>query len=73
MYLAILALPILGSTISGFLGRKVGVTGAQLITTICVNVTAILAFFAFLEIGFNNLPVHIDLFTWIDSETLEIV
>jgi NADH-ubiquinone oxidoreductase chain 5 len=29
MYLAIIALPLLGSIVSGFFGRKVGVTGSQ--------------------------------------------
>ena len=32
MYLAIIILPLLGSIVSGFFGRKVGVSGAQLIT-----------------------------------------
>ena len=32
MYLAIITLPLLGSIVSGFFGRKVGVSGAQLIT-----------------------------------------
>ena len=31
MYLAIIVLPLLGSIVSGFFGRKVGVSGAQLI------------------------------------------
>ena len=38
MYLAIIILPLLGSIVSGFFGRKVGVSGAQLITcTMCNN------------------------------------
>ena len=32
MYLSIIILPLLGSIVSGFFGRKVGVSGAQLIT-----------------------------------------
>ncbi len=35
MYLALI-LPILGSIISGFFGRKVGVSGARIITCTCV-------------------------------------
>ena len=34
MYLAIIILPLLGSIVSGFFVRKVGVSGAQLITSI---------------------------------------
>ncbi len=39
MYLALIVLPILGSIISGFFGRKVGVSGSQLITCSCVITT----------------------------------
>jgi NADH-ubiquinone oxidoreductase chain 5 len=32
MYLTIITLPLLGSIVSGFFGRKVGVTGSHLVT-----------------------------------------
>jgi len=47
MYLAIIVLPLLGSIISGLLGRKVGVIGAQLITCSSVIITTFLAIVAF--------------------------
>lgn len=72
MYLAIITLPILGSIVSGFFGRKVGVSGAQLITCTCVIVTTILAMVAFYEVGLNNIPVSINLIRWIDSESLNV-
>jgi NADH-ubiquinone oxidoreductase chain 5 len=72
MYLALIVLPILGSIMSGFFGRKIGVSGAQLITCSCVITTTILAIFAFLEVGFNNIPVTIHLFRWIDVESLNV-
>jgi len=62
MYLAIITLPLLGSIASGFFGRKVGVSGAQLITCLCVIVTTLLAIITFFEVGFNNIPVSISLF-----------
>jgi NADH-ubiquinone oxidoreductase chain 5 len=61
MYLAIIILPILGSIVAGFFGRKVGVVGAQLITCLCVIVTTLLAIVAFFEVGLNNVPVSISL------------
>ncbi len=73
MYLAIIVLPILGSIVSGFFGRKVGVSGAQLITCICVIVTTILAIFGFFEVGLNNISVSILLFKWVDSESLNVL
>jgi NADH-ubiquinone oxidoreductase chain 5 len=62
MYLAIIVLPLLGSIVSGFFGRKVGVSGAQIITTSCVVLTTILSIVAFFEVGLNNIPVSIQLF-----------
>lgn len=73
MYLAIITLPLLGSIVAGFFGRKVGVTGAQIITSLCVILTTLLAIVAFFEVGLNNIPVSINLFKWIDSESLNVL
>jgi NADH-ubiquinone oxidoreductase chain 5 len=73
MYLAIITLPLLGSIVSGFFGRKIGVSGAQLITCTSVIVTTFLAIIAFFEVGLNNIPVSISLFRWIDSESLNVL
>jgi len=62
MYLALIILPLLGSVASGLLGRKVGVTGSQFITTSLVIITTILAIFSYFEVGLNNIPVSIHLF-----------
>ena len=51
MYLAIIILPLLGSIASGFFGRKIGVSGAQIITCTAVVLTTILAVLAFFEVG----------------------
>jgi NADH-ubiquinone oxidoreductase chain 5 len=72
MYLALIILPILGSIVSGFFGRKIGVSGARIITCTCVVITTILAIIAFLEVGLNLIPVKIELFRWIDAESLNI-
>ena len=73
MYLSIIILPLLGSIISGFFGRKVGVSGSQLITCSCVIATTVLSLVAFYEVGLNNIPVSIELFRWIDSESLNVL
>ena len=72
MYLAIIILPLLGSIASGFFGRKTGVSGAQIITCTAVVTTTILAVLAFFEVGLNNIPVSIEVFRWIDSESLNV-
>ena len=73
MYLAIITLPLLGAIISGFFGRKVGVSGAQFITSSSIIVTTLLAIIAFFEVGLNNIPVSVNLFRWIDSESLNVL
>jgi NADH-ubiquinone oxidoreductase chain 5 len=72
MYLSILVLPLLGSFVSGFIGRKIGVTGAHLITCTCLILSSILASIAFYEVGFCGSPVSIKLTSWIDSEFMSI-
>jgi len=72
MYLTIILLPLLGSIASGFFGRKLGINGAQLITCSSVIATTFFAILAFFEVGFNNIPVSIQLFKWIDSESLNV-
>jgi len=62
MYLAIIVLPLLGATVSGFLGRKIGVQGAQIITCSSVMITTFLTIFVFIEVGMNNIPVSIQIF-----------
>jgi NADH-ubiquinone oxidoreductase chain 5 len=73
MYLAIIVLPLLGSIVSGFFGRKVGVKGSQIITCGSVIITTILVILTFFEVGLNNIPVSINLFRWIDSESLNVL
>jgi len=73
MYLAIIILPLLGSIVSGFFGRKVGVSGAQLITCTCVIITTLLTIITFIEVGLNNIAVSINIFRWIDSESLNVL
>ena len=70
MFLSIIILPLLGSIVSGFFGRKVGVSGAQFITCSSVIITTILAVIAFFEVGFNNIPVTINVARWVDVESL---
>jgi NADH-ubiquinone oxidoreductase chain 5 len=60
MYLIIIILPLLGSVVSGFFGRKVGVKGAQLITCSSVLVTTLLVMLTFIEVGYNNIAVTIN-------------
>src|ERR1700677_784765 len=72
MYLSILILPLLGSMVSGFMGRKIGVTGAHIITCTCLILSSLLATVAFYEVGICGSPVSINLVSWVDSEFMSI-
>nr|YP_009257388.1 NADH dehydrogenase subunit 5 [Zasmidium cellare]ANG44811.1 NADH dehydrogenase subunit 5 [Zasmidium cellare] len=72
MYLAVIILPLLSSIVSGLFGRKVGVSGSHLIACLSILFTTVFAIIAFIEVGVNNIPVYLNLFRWIDSESLNI-
>lgn len=72
MYLALVILPILGSIISGFFGRKIGVKGSHIITCSCVIIATLISIVLFIEVGINNIPVTLHLFRWVDSESLYV-
>lgn len=63
MYLSLIFIPILSSIVAGLLGRKIGSTGAQVITTTCLIISAGLGLIAFYEVGLCNRPVQINLGT----------
>ena len=72
MYLSIIILPLLGSIVSGFFGRKIGVNGSQIVTNFCIIIATILGIVGFMEVGVNNNPVSVTLFKWLNSESFNI-
>lgn len=72
MYLSIIILPLLGSIVSGFMGRKVGITGSLYITCTCLLLSSFLMTIAFYEVGLCGSPVSINLGSWVDSEIMSI-
>lgn len=73
MFLSIITLPLLGSIVSGFFGRKIGFVGTHIITCSSVIIATILAIIAFIEVGFNNILISIKLFNWLESEWINIL
>jgi len=61
MYLLILFLPLLGSITAGLLGRKLGSSGAQLTSIVCLGSAAVLALISFYEIAICDSPVSINI------------
>ena len=72
MYLTLLFLPFIGSATAGLLGRKIGVTGAHIITTACLAISAVLSIVAFYEVVLCHSPVTISLANWFQSEILSV-
>jgi NADH-ubiquinone oxidoreductase chain 5 len=62
MYLSIILLPLLGSIISGFLGRISGMYGSRILSSLSIVITTIFSIYAFFEVGLNNNPISIILF-----------
>ena len=63
---------MLGSRVTGTLGRKVGVTGGHLVSCSCLIAATLLALVAFYEVGLCASPVTINMSSWIDSELLDV-
>ena len=72
MYLSIIILPLLGSLVSGLIGRKVGTTGSFFTTCTCLVLSSFLMTIAFYEVGICGSPVSINLGNWVDSEFMSI-
>ena len=50
MEYAIVLLPLLGSIISGFLGKRLGAKSCQILTSLFVSISAILSLFIFYKV-----------------------
>tara|TARA_Y100000590_G_scaffold319304_1_gene361345 strand:- start:10372 stop:12279 length:1908 start_codon:yes stop_codon:yes gene_type:complete len=72
MEYAIIFLPLLGSFISGFFGKKIGDFYSQILTSILVSISAVLSFFIFFEVLFNDYSVNKLIFNWISSGNFEV-
>jgi NADH:ubiquinone oxidoreductase subunit 2 (subunit N) len=72
MYLSILIFPLLASIASGFLGRKIGITGSQFISCTFLGISSIFITIAFYQVCLCASPVEINLGSWVDSEFMNI-
>ena len=69
---AIVFLPLLGSFISGFFGKRFGDKFAEIITSLFVSIAAILSIFIFYNVVINDLSTNNKIFTWINSGNVEV-
>ena len=54
IYQAIVFLPILGALIAGFFGRFIGARAAELVTSACLVVAAVLSWIVFTQVGLSH-------------------
>ena len=73
MYFMIILLPLLGSIICGFFGRKIGNNGAKLVASLCIILITMFALVLVFEVAFNNIAVDINLSRWLDSDFFNIL
>ena len=71
MYLLIVFLPLLGSSVAGFFGRFLGSEGSAIITTTCVSFSSILSLIAFYEVAPGASACYLRIAPWISSEMFD--
>nr|WAB45805.1 NADH dehydrogenase subunit 5 [Cistanche deserticola] len=71
MYLLIVFLPLLGSSVAGFFGRFLGSEGTAIITTTCVSFSSIFSFLAFYEVAPGASACYLRVAPWISSEMFD--
>ena len=72
MYLLIIFLPLIGSCFTGFFGKKFGPFGCFFISSSLINLTFLISFFGFYEIGLIGCNVFINLSNWLSCEFLNV-
>nr|YP_011002875.1 NADH dehydrogenase subunit 5 [Eucalyptus camaldulensis]WPR14095.1 NADH dehydrogenase subunit 5 [Eucalyptus camaldulensis] len=71
MYLLIVFLPLLGSSVAGFFGRFLGSEGSAIMTTTCVSFSSILSLIAFYEVAPGASACYLKMAPWISSEMFD--
>jgi len=67
MEYAIVLLPLLGSIISGFFGKRLGAKSCQILTSSFVSISTILSFFIFYDVLTHGYSSNKLIFNWISS------
>nr|QWK45004.1 NADH dehydrogenase subunit 5 [Analipus japonicus] len=72
MYLNIVFLPFLGSTLAGFFGRFLGGRGASVVTISCLGASFCLSILAFYEVGLGSSFTYLYLTSWLESDSFHV-
>ena len=72
MEYAIVILPLIGSLISGFFGKKLSDRYCQILTSSLVAISAILSLFIFYKVTLENYSSNKLIFNWISSGNFHV-
>ena len=72
MEYTIVLLPLLGSIISGFFGKRLGAKSCQILTSSFVSISAILSFVIFYQVFIQDYSSNKLIFNWISSGNLDV-
>ena len=68
----IIFLPLLGSIISGLFGKYIGSRNSEIITSLFVSTSTFLSFIIFYKVLSQDYTNNLNIFTWINSGTLNV-
>ena len=68
----LLFLPLLGATLSGFFGSTIGDRGSEIITSLFVSISGVIALIIFNDVATNGYENNLVLFKWISSGSLNV-
>ena len=68
----IIFLPLIGSIISGFFGKFLGSRSSEILTSLLVSISAIFSFLIFYKVLNENYINNLNIFTWINSGSLNV-
>jgi NADH-quinone oxidoreductase subunit L len=72
MYQAIVFLPLVGFLIAGLFGRSIGARASEIVTTSLLFVACLLAWIAFVDVGFSGHDARVQVMKWIYVGDLKI-
>lgn len=64
MYLTIICRPLIGSFVSGCMGRVVGPQGSSIINCLCIITSATISIVSFFEVAIRGSPVTLTIRPW---------
>ena len=72
MEIAIIALPLIATIISGFFGKFIGDRNSEIVTSFLVTISAILSAVVLYEVIINQYQDNIIIAKWISSGSLDV-